>query len=215
MKTRFSLLLCAAWLLSTSVNARADFITYGPAVDYKGTPGPSNIEIPIHTQGRIFRWRFKDTITIIIPTPSLSDLLGMFFITNDGDDPEGPVVVTTMYGRDLNPGGTELLMDGFDPLNPEVLFLSGETIIGNSGTEYFSSSNYGGIPVASLSGYFPEFDLSPLSGADPASLVYTFSTIVPGNDILVPEPSSALLAITVAAGLSLMKTCARRRSARS
>lgn len=215
MKTRYLQLLCVGWLLSTSAIAMAAPITYGPAEDYKGTPGPSNIEIPIHTQGRIFRWRFKDTITIIIPTPSLSDLLGMFFVTADGDDPDGPVVVTTMYGRDLNPGGTELRMDGFDPLNPEVLFLDGETIIGNSGTEYHSSSNYGGIPVASLSGYFPEFDLSPLAGADPASLVYTYSTVVPGADILAPEPSAVFLAIAGAAGLTLKKRRTRRRSAPS
>jgi hypothetical protein len=184
--------------------------TYGPAEDFKGTPGPSNIEIPIHTRGHIFRWHFKDTITIIIPTPSLKDLLGMFFITGDGDNPDGPIVVTTMYGLDLNAGGPELMMDGFDPLNPEVQFLSGETLIGNSGTEYYSTSSYGGIPVGELATYFPDFDLSPLSGADPSSLVYPFSTTVPGSDFLVPEPGTAALAFVLAISALAM----RRRSYR-
>jgi hypothetical protein len=144
----------------------------------------------------------KDQGTISIHIPGTDD---NFSVPTGGvawdtttDPPSGITTITTMYGVDLNPAGTDLHTTGFDADQAAALEFQSETFIGNSGTLY-SGVSLGTPTLAELPALFPGLDLS-LFGGNPSSVVYAFQTTVPSADIGAPEPSTAVLAV-VACGL--------------
>ena len=126
----------------------------------------------------------------------------------------GTATVTTIYGIDQNPSGQALQLTGVDPTDPEFAPSSSETIFGNSGTPYVSSSAFT-VPIASLSEVLgPGYDLSAFAGGDPNSLVYGFQTTVSGCDFLtssVPEPGTLVCFAEAMAMLGGLFIWRRRR----
>lgn len=129
------------------------------------------------------------------------------YISYDDESlPATTMIMTTIYGQDLDPDTPgSLLIGGYDI---EEVFpqLSGEHIIGPSGTTYSASSRQL-LPISDLSALLgPDADLSIFTG-DPSASVWVFQTSLPFGELAVPEPSTALLAV----GLVAMAGIAVRR----
>ena len=101
------------------------------------------------------------------------------------------MTMTTIYGRDTNPTTPGALgLAGYNTADA-FPFLSGEHIIGPSGTTYTAGTN---VPqfvrvsdLPSLLG--PSADLSIFSGLSGFS-VLVFQTQMPFQEALMPEPAS-------------------------
>ena len=116
--------------------------------------------------------------------------------------------ITTIYGHDLNPSGSDIVAGGFDAAQPELLFTD-EKFIGL--TQEYLATPLGTISLNELAANFPGFDLSPFDSAvsaEPSSIVYAFRTTVDLSDFaVIPEPSSvvsAVLGLTVLLGYRLL-----------
>ena len=103
-------------------------------------------------------------------------------------------LITTLYGVDLNPNGSDIIVGGFDPIQPELVF--GEEMFTGISQNYLATP-LGTISVGELSTRFPNFDLSPFSAAmlnDPSSVVWGIETTVDLSDFpTIPEPTAIFL----------------------
>lgn len=122
---------------------------------------------------------------------------------------DGYFRITTIYGIDMDPNSVTMSLTGFNPLAPEIIPVSGETIVTNFGTEYTSFAEYT-VTAASLGALLPGYNLSPFAAADPSSIFYVFQTDAPIDEILTPEPASTMLLLS--GGLIC---CVANRRARS
>jgi hypothetical protein len=107
-------------------------------------------------------------------------------------DPDG--VLTDIYATDLGgalggPDGDVPLLTGFDPVDPQIVPISIEEFIGNSGTIY--PSDLETVTLGDLGALLPGYDLSQFVG-DPNSIVYVAQATVPLSDITttVSEPTT-------------------------
>lgn len=185
--------------------------TLGPFQDYKAHLDPSPVPIPALTIGDKdpkSKWA-KDFALIDLPIGYSSvDLRGVMYVSPEPADFSGNIVFTTMYGIDLDPSSAALQIGGFNPVSPEVALISGETIIGKSGTSYPSS--FGATStLADLPAVLPGFDLSPFVGA-PSSFVYFFQTMAPATDFPITVPEPATLALAGMGALALFAAARRR-----
>lgn len=99
-----------------------------------------------------------------------------------GNFSKGQVGLVTIYGRDLNPGGDELMITGFNPARPEMSF-SSERYTGIAKTDYPATSAEL-VPVSQLPALLgSDFDLSPFASADPGSVVYVFQASMPAKNL--------------------------------
>jgi hypothetical protein len=173
-------------------------ITVGPILDLRGTASllptvkltrididqevrdsSGNVLIRVHVHT-------NDTITTSAAL-ALIPIQGVAYITSSTPDfSNSNLLFTTIYGLDQSPTGPPLHVMGVNALAPEFGILSGETIIGNSGTHY-TSTFASTTPIGGLASLLGQgFDLSPFAGADPNSDVYVFRTFVPGADAAPP-----------------------------
>jgi len=186
--------------------------TFGPYADYKGTLPPSVTYTLIDTDtswtnpftGTVHMDHIKVTIgsALAAPLPVGGAAYGTFSTT----DFTGTDIMTTIYGVDLNPGGSSLAMTGFTQPELADLAFSDESFTGNSGTVYDGSG--GLVSLADLPGVLPGFDLSPFQG-DPSSQVFVYRTVAPESDFVPEPPSLSLLGIP-----ALWLGVLRRRRAR-
>jgi hypothetical protein len=187
------------------VSGTAVATTTEPWLDVDQLVSPSSFTITIDS------W-YKDYHLdhIVIGSPSSAfNLRGLGYITND-TGALGESLVTTIYGQALTPVGSGGLdTTGFNALSPEMTPVSGETIIGTSGTEYQSFFASGPTALSTLPSLFPSFDLSYFKG-DSSSVVYAFQTFVPTSDLPVPEP---LTIVAIGMGIAGLGGYVRRRTA--
>jgi hypothetical protein len=155
---------------------------------------------------------FYDNITFHGPGPAFPErIIGVAFHSGDDASPTSDLRITTIYGLDLNFGGTALSVGGVDARAPQFV-AAGESFLGRDGRSYLASSSRV-VPISGLaSDLGPAFDLS-IFGGDSAGLVYVFDTYIPNGDIQnvatsVPEPASWALMI---AGFGMVGGAARRR----
>lgn len=154
---------------------------------------------------------FPDKITVNTIAAAVP-ILGLAYIGTPIEDVTSNLTVTSIYGIDLNPESSNLLMTGVNSAAPEFIPVSGETIIGNSGAEY-GSIFMNEIPIEDLGSLLGAgFDLSPFAEGNPASDVYVFQTIVPTAEVTIPETASwACLSTAVALSGWLYVRRQRRR----
>ncbi|CAG0995256.1 hypothetical protein PHYC_02522 [Phycisphaerales bacterium] len=115
-----------------------------------------------------------------------------FFTSGANGIADGIVQVTTVYGIDLTPGAPQVSLTGFDPLNPQLVPLSGETIYSRFGTTYESVASLT-LPLSNIGSILPGHDLSWFAGGDPGSTLYAFQTYAPLDEFLAPAPGSLAL----------------------
>lgn len=214
MLKRLSLLSVLASLCLSST-ATAQY--YAPNVDYRGPyfhPFHTGIfthtvvVLPFATDNWVFD--ILDFATGTNNSGVQQDGLG-FMIASPAVNPDY-VTLTTFYGLDQDPGlpVDGALITGFNAIDPEMTFLS-ETFLGL--TEEYPADPLGTFAIGALSSepLFEDFDFSRFVG-DPESIVYAFRATVPLSDfdaVLVPEPSSSILALV---GIVLTASaCYRRR----
>ena len=165
--------------------AASKSITTGPFSDMRSS-------LPLDTNGPQFSWTYHGCINNwdggnigwindLPPNSALRQIAGVVYTTSPkGNFQKGNVVVTTIFGQDLNPGGTDLEVTGYMAGSPEVDFLSHATF-GKSGKTYNASSS-SLVAIGDLAAVLgPDFDLSPFRG-DPTSVVRVFETTVPAKD---------------------------------
>lgn len=204
-------------------NANANTITVGPVPDFKGiktvtakTTIPTGFEIPlsfgiwgydlcsfnidltdkidvkINIPVPVFAasyWTIEYPDEWDITQPLFADLVEYF-----GSDSNYATVVD-IWAMDSNPSGEEIVLEGFNPTDPELVPLSDETFIGISDTEYIASVFES--TVSNLTSLFPGYDLSAFDGVEGTDIVYVAQTFIPVNDSgslqCIPEPSTSLL----------------------
>lgn len=138
------------------------------------------------------------------PTPPLGGV-AYFDAPMINNQPSGDMVITTVYGIDIDPGSVAMMLTGFNPANPEMLPLTGETFYSQAGTAY-NSFFQSGVLLDDLADVLPGHDLSPFANGRPGSLLYVFRTEVPVNQFvaaqLISEPGTpALLLLGMLGGL--------------
>jgi hypothetical protein len=105
-----------------------------------------------------------------------------YVVSPKGNFAKGDAVLVTIYGHDLNPGGTELQIGGFNAARPEMTF-SGETYTGISRTAYPATSSdlvrLGDLPTFLGS----DFDLTPFAAGDADSVVQVFQATMPAKNL--------------------------------
>jgi|GEM_PF-6369564 len=194
MKIFYVTLALLSGLMTAQASHAATII--GPLQDLKETVEGSNIYIELETLMPLLwpPWAKKDKITIQIgtrdPHGRALNVKGIAYDAYDNPDFTGNVLMTTIYGIDLDPTGSGLETTGLDTEFASVVSFSDEQFIGVSGTIYH------GVPLgtptlADLPMLLPGYDLSPFQG-DPTSIVYVFQTLAPAADF-VPESSSVVL----------------------
>ena len=148
---------------------------------------------------------------------------GLAYVTTGLTSTSGQAedVITTIYGQAYTPIGTGLETTGFTAASPEMTPVSGETIIGLSGTEYTSFWASGPTALSDLGptlllgdggttgSILGDFDLSDFQG-DPTSVVYMFQTYVPDSDIEAPVPEP-LTMVALGMGIASLGGYIRRR----
>jgi hypothetical protein len=199
----------AAALLFASNPAGAAAFGHMPSKSKSLTVGPfSDIKAdwPIQPQeniangwetlvgGNVWDW---DTMTAYcfvcqLANESARFMQGVAYETSPkGNFTRSDMIVTTIYGEDLNPQGTDLAVTGYTSANPEVAILT-EAMLGKSGKKY--ESNPGQVvrigDLAKVLG--PNFDLSPFQYGDPDSVVYVFQTTMPVKDAGAPTNGTIL-----------------------
>lgn len=200
--------VCALWL-TTGSNARA--VAIGPYEDFRGVVVGSATASMIMTGVYSGGWNLKDAgfVEVALGSPD-AYLRGAAFATSATPDFAGPVTITTIYGVDVDPAGTPLLIGGFNPVDPEVDSIFDEMYFATlSGTWYPATvaltPSYSDLPVL-----LPGFDLSPFTGSSD-SFFYLFQATVPGSEFqFVPEPSTLVLG-TIGLGLMLARLVVRQR----
>ena len=137
-----------------------------------------------------------------------TDVGGVAYLGSSTPDSSiGDLIITTIYGLNLDPTGTVLEVTGFDSIVQSLITITDTTFFGNSGTTYAATFNEVHM-LAELPALLPGFDLSPFQG-NPSSIVYIFQTTVPAYETLqVPEPPT--LACLALGGLLLMGSFKRR-----
>ncbi len=110
---------------------------------------------------------------------------GVSYLTSGtGNFTKGDIVVTTIYGTDLNPGGSNPQITGYTPGAPEMSY-DGQYMIGKSRKTYNAGSPQL-VSLAELPALLGStFDLSPFQG-DPNSVVYVFQTTMKARDVGLP-----------------------------
>lgn len=174
-----------------SVSGAATASTIGPWLDVDQSVSPPHSGYTIIIDSWFKKYHIDH---IVIEFRTAVDLRCLGYVTVDDPGATGTALVTTIYGMADTPIGAGLETTGFDPLSPEMTPVSGETIIGLSGTEYSSFFASGPTPLSNLSSLIgdPDFDLSAFQG-DPSSVVYVFRTSLPVSDLPIPEPASLVL----------------------
>ncbi len=124
-----------------------------------------------------------------------------FFTSGAFGIPEDLVLVTTVYGLDLTSDSHLPSLSGFDPSDPELTPMSGETIWSSDG-QMFTSHFQTSILLGEIGALLPGHDLSWFALGDPNSLLHAFQTLAPFDALYVPSPGSvALLGIGGAVAL--------------
>lgn len=191
--TRFQTCLSFA-LLIVCASSACMAATIGPYEDFRATITPSPMARMGMTGGSKDGWNLKDSnMVYLAPGSPDVNLRGAAYATSTTPDFSGSVILTTIYGIDVDPVAPDLRIRGFDPHDPEIDSIFDETYIGISGTPY--PATVAMTPtLPELATLLPGFDLSPFSGA-PDSFFYVFRGAVPGSDFqLIPEPASLTLA---------------------
>lgn len=113
--------------------------------------------------------------------------------------------VTVVFGTDLNPGGSTVVMGGFDPT---AVQMGGEAITGLSGTSYSDPTGGQLILASNFAQVYPGFDSSFLSSS-PTGMIQTYSINLPLSDLVsLPEPGVPIL---LACGLCALGAVALQR----
>lgn len=104
------------------------------------------------------------------------------------------MTITTILAADRNAEGDAIALEGFDPLNPQLVPIGNELFFGRSGMVYPATTSLT-TTVGQLAGLLGAgFDLSAFDGSDPNRIVYVSQVNVPVSDFaIVPEPSSLTL----------------------
>jgi hypothetical protein len=205
-KSKQSSLAAALVIFGLSAQSLGGTFNIGPFPDYKETiivNVPFEISVFVGISVSI---PFDGTIsigktikrTVLVPTPTPIFAATYFnvpdprqFVGQIYEDvfSASDIVITDIWALDLNPAGDpfDIQLTGFDPTDPEMVPLSDQSIVGQSGTEYFSSLNIT-TTLGDLSSQFPDLELSGFSG-DSDLIVYVSQTTVPGFDI-IPSPGT-------------------------
>jgi hypothetical protein len=211
--------LAVTMTLLFALSSTAGVLTFGPYPDFAGyinqtssitLPTTLNANIHIPGDGNI-TIDITDRITVRVTRPVPIYVPSYVRIKIIGDPViEDPLSFFDIYAQDMNPGNPGTSLSGFDATSPELIPLSSETFIGQSGTEYPSPVQ--AIYLGDLAMVLPDFDLSAFSGGNPGSIVYLAG---PGNmplaDALVPEPSTLILLCGALFGLGGHLVVRRRR----
>lgn len=180
-------------LVIVLISGTAAAITVGPFLDFDEPVEPAGFYWHWDTEfTNIWGDTIKDSITISCSAPV--HVHGLAYVTLGALGFEDDALVTTIYGKALDPAVPGLETTGFNPLSPEITPISGETIFGASGTAYQSFFATGPTALSSLPFLFPDLDLSSFQG-DPLSVVYAFQTSMPASEI--PEPATMTLLVIV------------------
>lgn len=152
------------------------------------------------------------------PTPPLGGY-AFFDAPMVNNQPSGDMVITTVYGIDIDPTSAALMLTGFNAANPEMTPLTGETFYSRAGSSY-NSFFQDSVLLADIGGVLPGHDLTPFANGAPGSLLYVFRTEVPVNQFvaaqLISEPDTwALLLLGMLSRLALSggRSRSRRRLA--
>lgn len=196
--------ICASALAIVTQDAAAGVITLGPFPDYKETiivNTPIDIDVFIGLQleipfdGTISVGKtMRRTIQVPVPTPIFTATyyevpnplqhIGEVYrdVFNAAD-----ITITDIWALDLNPDGDpfDVALTGFDPINPQMVPLNDQVIVGQDGVEYVADVN-AVVTLADLPAFLPGYDLSSISGDDDL-IVYVSQTTLPGQAI-VPTP---------------------------
>lgn len=219
-----SILAITLLLLGFIQPSQAGQITYGPFPDFRGFVNQT-VQVTIPTQGTFtihipfdgnIRVRFTDSIRVRVTVPVPVFAATYITVSVVGDPTLEPdAVLTDLWALDLDgslggPDNDVPLLTGFDPLDPQIVPLSQEDFIGNSGTIYGASVQ--AVRLSDLQTLLPEFDLSRFIG-DPNSVVYLAQTTVPLDDVatLEPVPEPATLALFGIGAFALVGYESRRR----
>jgi hypothetical protein len=126
---------------------------------------------------------------------------------DDESTPTDNMVMTTVYGHDLEPGiPGALAIGGYDTSGLYPL-LSNEHVTGPSGTVYSASAGQL-VPILELPTILGAgADLSPFQG-DRSLSVWVFQTTMPFGEMAVPEPSTYVMLVGAAVMAGVV---ARRR----
>ena len=206
-------------LIATNTTCLAGTITVGPVQDFKGyktttikTTLPTAFTIPVSLglfgyDLASFNINITDSIDVKVNLPTPIYAASYFEIDYPDELDENPPfssvenffastapsTVTDVWAFDLNPSGSDIILEGFTPSSPQIEPLSDEIFFGLSGTEYPATVIQ--TTVGSLPSLLPGHDLSAFSGADPLGVVYFASTQMPVNEVgtVVPEPSTLAL----------------------
>ena len=126
-----------------------------------------------------------------VPDVGSSALRGVGYVTSNNDKAGRQTsVLTTIYGEDLNPTGSDFKITGFTADDPETA-ASDESFVGKSGKIY-KAGPAALVALSDLAGYLGDgFDLSPFVG-DPSSAVWVFQTTIPTKQLGNPSLGSLL-----------------------
>ena len=205
---RVFLLVIVCFTLTLTYSQPSEATTFGPFPDFKGF---QNIAVPITIDTFLgvnlsipfdgsIQIGVKDSRTFNVTVPVPIFAATYVNVTTTMADPFDPqtddLLLTDVWAFDLNPTGdpNDILLTGFDPLDPEILPLSDEVFIGRSGTIYPTSLNVTST-IANLGALLPGYDLTAFTG-NPDSIVYVSQGSMPASDAVVPEPSSFTLVVT-------------------
>jgi hypothetical protein len=113
-----------------------------------------------------------------------------FFTSGAFGIPDDLVQVTTVYGFDLTPDSDRPSLSGFDPFDPELTPMSGETIWSRDG-QMFTSHYQTSVLLGEVGALLPGHDLSWFALGDPNSLLHAFQTLAPFDALyVVPSPGT-------------------------
>lgn len=107
---------------------------------------------------------------------------GVAFFTSDAFGvPADLVLITTVYGIDLTPEAEQPSLTGFNPVEPQLVPVSVETIFSRFGPIYESEPHMT-IPLGEIGALLPGHDLSWFALGDPGTVLYVFQVMAPFTD---------------------------------
>jgi hypothetical protein len=205
-------------------SSEAGTIIIGPGPDFRTSfdiPGGGILQFDVESNGK-FEGSFGGLDYFICYNDEIEiSATGTFTVYFDSyvelgivGDPqfEPDVVLTDVIAMVAGDPANEVpLQTGFDPANPQVVPLTGETFIGTS--EVFPAT-VTAYTLAELPSVLPGFDLSKFVG-DPNSIVYLAQATVPLAQCTtcVPELSTWAMMLLGFSGLGFAGWRARRRTA--